>query len=129
MFASHGRPLRGAVLALALVSGCAGPEPKESLPGLYEKAKLEKTLVLYGGGPAAQYEGFAREFERAFPGITVSVTGGFSNVLDKKIDAQLEAGKVEVDLAIFQTLQDFLRWKMDCNPSPPTAWPTTTATS
>jgi len=112
MFASHGRPLRGALLALAaLASGCAGLEPQESLPELYEKAKLERTLVLYGGGPAAQYEGFAREFERAFPGITVSVTGGFSNVLDRKIDAQLEAGKLEVDLAIFQTLQDFLRWK------------------
>src|SRR5262249_26083148 len=40
-----------------------------------------------------------------------SVTGGFSNVLDRKIDAQFEAGKLEGDLAIFQTLQDFLRWK------------------
>jgi ABC-type Fe3+ transport system substrate-binding protein len=41
----------------------------------------------------------------------VSITGGFSNVLDQKIDAQLEAKKLEADLAIFQTLQDFLRWK------------------
>ncbi len=41
----------------------------------------------------------------------MSVTGGFSNVLDRKIDAQFAAGKPEVDLAIFQTLQDFVRWK------------------
>ena len=41
----------------------------------------------------------------------MSITGGFSNVLDQKIDAQLEAKKLEADLAIFQTLQDFLRWK------------------
>jgi len=32
-------------------------------------------------------------------------------VLDAKIDAQLKAGKLEVDLAVFQTLQDFVRWK------------------
>ena len=43
--------------------------------------------------------------------MKVSVIGGFSNVLDKKIDAQLAAGKLEVDLAMFQTLQDFVRWK------------------
>jgi ABC-type Fe3+ transport system substrate-binding protein len=32
-------------------------------------------------------------------------------VLDKKIDAQLASNKLEVDIAVFQTLQDFVRWK------------------
>jgi ABC-type Fe3+ transport system substrate-binding protein len=41
----------------------------------------------------------------------VSVTGGFSNVLDRKIDDQLAAKKLEVDMAIFQTVQDFVAWK------------------
>jgi ABC-type Fe3+ transport system substrate-binding protein len=32
-------------------------------------------------------------------------------VLDKKIDQQLAAGKLEVDAAILQTIADFARWK------------------
>ncbi|MEA2978734.1 MAG: hypothetical protein QOF09_557, partial [Alphaproteobacteria bacterium] len=44
------------------------------------------------------------------PGIKVSVPRGFSNVLDKKIDQHLADKKLEVDSAIFQTLQDFVRW-------------------
>ena len=78
---------------------------------LYARAKDEKTLVVYSGGPAAPYERMAKEFERRYPGITVSVTGGFSNVLDRKIDDQLAAQKLEVDMAFLQTAQDFVRWK------------------
>jgi ABC-type Fe3+ transport system substrate-binding protein len=43
----------------------------------------------------------------------VSITGGFSNVLDKQIEQQLKDDKLEVDAAIFQTLQDFVRWKAE----------------
>ena len=78
---------------------------------LYAMAKVEQTLVFYSGGPAAPYERMARDFEQRYPGITVSVTGGFSNVLDRKIDDQLAAKKLEVDMAIFQTVQDFVAWK------------------
>ncbi len=78
---------------------------------LYEKAKAEGDLSLYVGGPTAPWEATAKEFSARYPGVSVSVSGGFSNVLDKKIDAQLAEGKPEVDLAIFQTLQDFVRWK------------------
>ena len=53
----------------------------------------------------------ASDFEQRYPGITVSVTGGFSNVLDRKIDDQLAAKKLDVDMAIFQTVQDFVAWK------------------
>jgi ABC-type Fe3+ transport system substrate-binding protein len=83
----------------------------QSADELYEKAKAEKSLVLYSGGPAEPYERKAREFEQRYPGITVAVTGGFSNVLDRKIDAQLAAHKLEVDMALFQTVQDFVAWK------------------
>jgi ABC-type Fe3+ transport system substrate-binding protein len=78
---------------------------------LHDKAKLEKELVIYGGGPASLYEVPVREFERQFPGIKVSISSGFSNVLDKTIDAQLAAKKLEADLAVLQTVQDFIRWK------------------
>jgi ABC-type Fe3+ transport system substrate-binding protein len=78
---------------------------------LYAQAKDEKALVLYGGGPAAPYERMARDFERRYPGIAVSVTGGFSNVLDRQIDAQLAAKRLAVDMAFLQTAQDFVRWK------------------
>jgi ABC-type Fe3+ transport system substrate-binding protein len=83
----------------------------QSVDALYERGKSEGALVLYTGGPTAPWDAAAKEFSARYPGIHVSVTGGFSNVLDKKIDAQLAAGKSEVDLAVFQTLQDFVRWK------------------
>ena len=42
--------------------------------------------------------------------IKVSITSR-RNVLEQKIDQQIKDGKLEVDAAIFQTLQDFVRWK------------------
>ena len=41
----------------------------------------------------------------------MSVTGGFSNVLDAQIDQQLKDKKVTTDFAVFQTVQDFARRK------------------
>ena len=98
--------------ALGLALGWSGARG-QSLDAIYAKAKQEGTLLLYAGGPAASWEAFAKEFAQKYPGITVTVTGGFSNVLDKKIDAQLKDKKLEVDLAAFQTLQDFVRWKKE----------------
>jgi len=83
----------------------------QSTDQLYAKAKDEKTLVLYSGGPSGPYERMAKDFEQRYPCITVSVTGGFSNVLDRKIDDQLAAKKLVVDMAFFQTVQDFVAWK------------------
>jgi ABC-type Fe3+ transport system substrate-binding protein len=83
----------------------------ETMDELYEKAKAEKSLVIYAGGPVAGYEPLARDFEKKFPGLTVSITGGFSNVLNDKIEQQFKAGKLETDLVLFQTAQDFVRWK------------------
>jgi ABC-type Fe3+ transport system substrate-binding protein len=78
---------------------------------LYEKAKAEKSLVFYAGGPTAPYEARLKRFQEKFPGIQVSVSGGFSNVLNQRIEKQLSDRKLEVDLALFQTVQDFVSWK------------------
>jgi len=67
--------------------------------------------VFYSGGPVAPYERFAKDFEQRFPGLKVSMTGGFSNVLNERINAQLRDHKLEVDMAFFQTAQDFVVWK------------------
>ncbi len=100
------------LVAVAATFCCAGAAARaQSAEELYEKAKAERSLVLYAGGPAAPYEQKAKEFAERYPGITVAVTGGFSNVLDRKIDAQLAAHKLDVDMAFFQTVQDFVAWK------------------
>ncbi len=104
-FAAH-----SGLITLALV-GCATPAASETMDELYAKAKVEKSVVFYSGGPVAPYEAFAKQFEQRFPGITVSITGGFSNVLNDKINAQMRDKKLEVDMAFFQTVQDFVAWK------------------
>jgi len=106
--ASFGRKFVCAVGILAL---CVMRGQAQNAGDLYEKAKAEGALVVYAGGPTAPWEATARQFSERYPGVTVSVTGGFSNVLDKQIDQQLTDGKLEVDVAAFQTLQDFVRWK------------------
>jgi ABC-type Fe3+ transport system substrate-binding protein len=97
-------------VALAAMSLTAAARA-ETLDELYEKAKTEKALVFYAGGPAAPHENRAREFMQRFPGITVSVTGGFSNVLNERINKQIADKKLGVDMAFFQTVQDFVAWK------------------
>ncbi len=102
-----GRPLS----ALMMLAACATSAPAETLDQLYEKAKLERSLVFYAGGPAEPHERRAMDFQTRFPGITVSVTGGFSNILNQDIAQQMHAGKLAVDMAFFQTVQDFVAWK------------------
>ena len=96
----------GAVALLACTPALA-----ETTDELYAAAKAEKTVVIYSGGPVAPYEAFIKDFEQRFPGVTVSHTGGFSNVLNNGIEAQLRDRKLEVDMAFFQTVQDFVAWK------------------
>jgi ABC-type Fe3+ transport system substrate-binding protein len=78
---------------------------------LYLKAKAERTLSLYAAGPSDPYKRWIDDFQKRYPGVTVSFTGGLSNGLNSKIEAQLAARNMETDLALFQTLQDFGRWK------------------
>jgi Bacterial extracellular solute-binding protein len=112
MFAAiRGIALHGA-WALCLAAGLfSAPARAETLDELYTKAKTEKSLVIYAGGPVSNYEPLAREFESKFPGLTVSIEGGFSNVLNQKIERQFSDQRLEADMALFQTAQDFVRWK------------------
>ena len=98
-----------AVLAATLLT--AGVARAETVQELYEKAKAEKELVFYSGGPALPHENRAKLFMQQYPGITVKVTGGFSNVLNGEIEKQMADGKLTVDMAFFQTVQDFVAWK------------------
>src|SRR5215469_3762813 len=104
------RRIAAGMAAAALLAGAARAETTDQI---YAKARQEKALVLYAGGPTAPWEKFADEFKQRYPGIEVAITGGFSNVLDRKIDEQLATKKQETDLAVFQTLQDFVRWKKE----------------
>jgi ABC-type Fe3+ transport system substrate-binding protein len=89
------------------------PAGAQSLDELYAKAKGEGAFAFYVGGPTAPWEARAKAFEDKYPGIKISIGGGFSNVLDQKIDQQFAANKLEVDAAILQTIADFVRWKHD----------------
>jgi ABC-type Fe3+ transport system substrate-binding protein len=100
----------GLTLALTLPLASTGARA-ETLDQLYQKAKVEKELVFYAGGPAAPHEARAKAFMQRFPGIAVSVTGGFSNVLNERIEKQMAAKRLVVDMAFFQTVQDFVAWK------------------
>ena len=98
------------LLAAALL--CATEQVRaESMDELYEKAKQEKSLAFYGAGPSGSHDRWIREFQQKYPGVTVTFTGGLSNGLNRKVEAQLAAGRMETDLAIFQTIQDFAKWK------------------
>src|SRR5437868_13596947 len=89
------------VLAAVLCSGRAGAQTLDQLHAL---AKAEQSLVLWAAGPTAPYERAARAFEQQYPGITVSLTGGFINVLNAQMEEKFRI-MVECDVAIFQTVQ------------------------
>lgn len=94
-----------------LVFGLFQMATAQGLTGLYDLAKKEGQVNLYGGGPARIYTGWAKMFEEKFPGIKVNIRGDRSTALAESIDAQVKAGKMEVDLTMLQTIQDFVRWK------------------
>jgi hypothetical protein len=107
-------------ITLAMVAAALGlsvsatlPANAQSLDDIYAKAKSEGDFAFYVGGPTAPWEAMAKVFEQRYPGIGISISGGFSNVLDKKIDQQIAGGKLEVDAAILQTIADFVRWKAE----------------
>jgi ABC-type Fe3+ transport system substrate-binding protein len=83
----------------------------QSTDALYTQAKLEKTVALYGAGPSDPFKRWVDEFQQRYPGVTVAFTGGLSNALDKRIEQQLADHAMQADVGIFQTMQDFVRWK------------------
>ena len=107
---------RSAITVIAATAALAAgtlPCRAQALDDLYAKAKVEGSFSFYVGGPTAPWEARAKVFEEQYPGIKISIGGGFSNVLDQKIDQQIAAGKLEVDAAILQTIADFAHWKAD----------------
>jgi ABC-type glycerol-3-phosphate transport system substrate-binding protein len=59
----------------------------QSIDALYQAAKQEGVLNLYGGGPARIYTVYTEQFEKEYPGVKVNVVGGFSNTLTDRITA------------------------------------------
>jgi ABC-type Fe3+ transport system substrate-binding protein len=104
-----------AALACAAITSLATAlaAQAQTFDDYYAKAKTEGAFSFYVGGPTAPWEARAKVFEERYPGVKITIGGGFSNVLDQKIDAQLAAGKLEVDAAILQTAADFVRWKKE----------------
>src|SRR4030081_3453877 len=98
------------ILAITL-AGLVAKANAQSIDELYQAAKKEGELCLDGGGLAGLYEPWVREFEQRFPGIKVTLTADFSNILAPIIDREIAEKKLSVDLTIFQTLQDYDRWK------------------
>lgn len=78
---------------------------------LYDAAKAEGALTVYTGGVVANSSGAVKAFNAQFPGIEVTIVGDYSNVNDVKIDRQLREKNVTADIASFQTVEDFVRWK------------------
>ena len=71
--------LRTIVVASLAAVGLAQAAVAQGIEQLYEAAKKEGALVLYGGGPITLYEPWAHEFEQRFPGIKVTAKAGSSN--------------------------------------------------
>jgi ABC-type Fe3+ transport system substrate-binding protein len=103
-----------ATLLVALLLGLSAPPLRaETLDEIYAKAKGEGALSIYGGGPARLYEGWVKEYEARFPGIKVTVTGGYAGGLAPAIDKQIAGGRLDVDFVTFQAMQEFIRWKRE----------------
>ena len=80
------------------------------LDALYERAAAEGEVSAYLHGPPQVYAAFVNAFEAKYPKVKVRITSGRYDLMPK-IDTQIAAGKMEADLAILQTTQDYVRWK------------------
>lgn len=80
------------------------------LDALYAQAAVEGEVSAYLQGPPQVYAGFVREFETKYPKVKVRITPGRYDLIPK-IDAQIAAGRMDADLAILQTTQDYVRWR------------------
>ncbi len=99
------------LLGIVVLIGFAGGVRAQSNDALYEQAKAQGAVALYGAGPPEPFKRWIADFQKEYPGVTVDFTGGLSNALDQKIEQQLAAHKMAADVGIFQTMQDFVRWK------------------
>src|SRR5579863_1436760 len=104
-----GRAAQALVVGIIFLIGLADVVRAQSTDALYEQAKAEGTVALYGAGPPEPFKRWIADFQQQYPGVTVDFTGGLSNALDQKIEQQLAAHKMAADVGIFQTMQDFVR--------------------
>ena len=102
-----------AIFAVAVSAALCSSARAETVDELYAKARSEGSVVFYGSGPTVLWEKHVNLFKQRYPGIDVKLEGGFSNVLDKKVDEQIRANKLEVDVIVLQLVQDFERWKKE----------------
>lgn len=96
-------------LALCVHAPASGAEAID-LDALYERAAAEGEVSAYLQGPPQVYASFVGAFEAKYPKVKVRITSGRYDLMPK-IDAQIAAGKMDADLAILQTTQDYVRWK------------------
>jgi ABC-type Fe3+ transport system substrate-binding protein len=99
------------LLGIILLIGFADAVRAQSTDALYETAKTEGSVALYGAGPPEPFKRWIEDFQQQYPGVTVAFTGGLSNALDQKVERQIADHKMAADVGIFQTMQDFVRWK------------------
>jgi len=98
------------ILFAVSVYGPASFAQTVDLDALYERAAAEGEVSAYLQGPPQVYASFVTAFEAKYPKIKVRITSGRYDLMPK-IDAQIAAGKMDADLAILQTTQDYVRWK------------------
>jgi len=79
------------------------------LNALYGEAAKEGEVSAYLQGPPQVYAGLVRQFEIMYPGVKVRITPGRYDLMPK-IDQQIAAARLDADLAILQTTQDYVRW-------------------
>src|ERR1700754_585874 len=100
---------RRLILACATLTALAATHARsETLDELYQKAKAEKEVVFYSGGPAAPHENRAKLFMQQYPGVEVKVTGGFSNVLNEQIEKQMAEKRAALGMEFFPDRGGFL---------------------
>ena len=99
------------LLGIIIPIGFADAVRAQSTDALYERAKAEGSVTLYGAGPPEPFKRWIKDFQQQYPGVTIEFAGGLSNALDQKIEQQIAAHKMAADVGIFQTMQDFVRWK------------------
>ena len=97
-------------LLAVLASGGACHAQTLDLDALYARAAEEGEVSAYLQGPPQVYADFVRQFELKYPKVKVRITPGRYDLMPK-INEQLAAGKLDADLAILQTTQDYVGWK------------------
>ena len=107
---SSKHPLLFAISLLGVLASGVCHAQTFDLDALYARPAEEREVSIYLQGPPQVYAEFVRQFEAKYPKVKVRITPGRYDLLPK-IDEQLAAGKLDADLAILQTTQDYVRWK------------------